>query len=156
VVSSTRVREALRSGDVARAARYLGRWFSLRGVVRRGAGRGRQLGIPTANLDIAEERAVPGPGVYACRAEVGAGRFRAVTNIGIRPTFADDQPKPVVETHLLGFDADLYGQELRLEFVDRLRDERRFPGPEALREQIGRDIRRAEEILAGEKEGVDV
>lgn len=156
VVSSTRVREALRSGDVARAAHYLGRWFSLRGVVRRGAGRGRLLGIPTANLEIAEERAVPGPGVYACRAEVGAGRFRAVTNIGTRPTFADDLPKPVVETHLLGFDADLYGQELRLEFVDRLRDERRFPGPEALREQIGRDIRRAEEILAGEKEGVDV
>lgn len=155
VVSSTRVREALRSGDVARAAGYLGRRFSLRGVVRRGAGRGRRLGIPTANLEIDEERAVPGAGVYACRAEIGAGRFRAVTNIGVRPTFEDDLPRPVVETHLLGFDGDLYGEELRLEFVDRLRDERRFSGPEALRQQIGRDIQRAEEILAGEREGVD-
>lgn len=155
VVSSTRVREALRSGDVARAASYLGRRFSLHGSVRRGAGRGRQLGIPTANLEIDEERVVPGPGVYACTAQTVSGRFRAVTNIGTRPTFEEKPTLPVVEAHLLGFDSDLYGQALELEFVDRLRDERKFSGPDALRAQIARDIQRAEEILTPETVGAD-
>lgn len=155
VVSSTRVREALRSGDVARAASYLGRRFSLRGAVRQGAGRGRQLGIPTANLEIEEERAVPGSGVYACMAHTASARFRAVTNIGTRPTFEDHPARPVVEAHLLGFDSDLYGQSLELEFVDRLREERKFAGPDALLAQIGRDIQRAEEILSPETVGAD-
>jgi riboflavin kinase/FMN adenylyltransferase len=149
VVSSTRVRETLRAGDVARAAEYLGRRYILPGVVMRGAGRGRPLGIPTANLDVAEERAVPGPGVYACWAVVQGHRHRAVANVGFRPTFEEAPPRPVVEAHLLAFDADLYGQEVGLEFVARLRDERKFSGPQELLEQIRRDIRRAEEILAG-------
>jgi riboflavin kinase/FMN adenylyltransferase len=155
VVSSTRVREALRSGDVARAASYLGRRFGLRGSVQRGAGRGRQLGIPTANLAVEEGRVVPGSGVYACMAQTVRARFRAVTNIGTRPTFEENPSRPVVEAHLLGFDSDLYGQGLELEFVDRLRDERKFSGPDALRTQIGRDIQRAEEILNPETVGVD-
>lgn len=155
VVSSTRVREALRSGDVARAARYLGRAFTIPGRVVRGAGRGRSLGIPTANLAIWDERAVPGAGVYACLAAVGAAERPAVTNIGVRPTFEGQTAMPVVEAHLLDFDGEIYDQELRLAFVERLRDERRFDGPQALLAQIERDILRARVILNTRGEGMD-
>ncbi len=153
VISSTRVRKALRAGDVVGAASLLGRPYTLPGTVVAGSGRGRSLNMPTANLAVWEERAHPGPGVYACMAE-GLGRsFKAVTNIGVRPTFEGDGRPLVVETHLLDFEGDLYGQELRLAFVDRLRDERRYAGPEALFEQIQKDIRRAREILNGREEG---
>lgn len=155
VVSSTRVREALRSGDVARVARYLGRPFSIPGRVVRGVGRGRSLGIPTANLSIWEERAVPGAGVYACLAGVGRAETPAVINIGVRPTFEGQSAMPVVEAHLLDFDGDLYDQELRLAFIERLRDERRFEGPPALRAQIERDILRARVILNSRGEEAD-
>ncbi|MCJ7512939.1 MAG: bifunctional riboflavin kinase/FAD synthetase [Anaerolineales bacterium] len=151
VVSSTRVREALRSGDVGRARRYLGRHFLIPGKVMRGAGRGRRLGIPTANLAIWEERAYPGSGVYVCWADVLDERWQAVTNIGFRPTFEEHTPRPIIETHLLDFDRDLYDQEVRLVFIERLRDERRFDGPEALLEQIARDIGRARAMLAVEE-----
>jgi riboflavin kinase/FMN adenylyltransferase len=146
-VSSTRVREALRSGDVRRAAAYLGRPFVLPGTVVRGVGRGRKLGIPTANLGFWNERAYPAPGVYACWAEFAGKTYPAVTNIGMRPTFNDGLLHPVVEAHLLGFSEDLYDQEVRLSFVERLRDEQRFEGAEALSAQISRDIERARTIL---------
>jgi riboflavin kinase/FMN adenylyltransferase len=147
VVSSTRVREALRSGDVARAATYLGRSFELVGNVQKGAGRGKGLGIPTANLAIWEERAYPAVGVYACMVEFDGGRNKAVANIGFRPTFDDELQMPVIEAHILDYQGELYGKELKLEFVDRLRDEMRFSGPEALLEQIERDILRARSLL---------
>lgn len=147
IVSSTRVREALRSGDVARAATYLGRSFELPGVVQEGAGRGKELGIPTANLKIWEERGYPAVGVYACMAEVEGVRRQAVTNIGFRPTFEDELRVPVVEAHLLDYEGELYGKEIKLEFVDRLRDEMRFSGPGALLEQIELDIRHARSLL---------
>jgi riboflavin kinase/FMN adenylyltransferase len=155
VISSTRVREALRSGDVARVGRYLGRPFAIPGVVEGGAGRGKQLGIPTANLRIWEKRAYPAAGVYACFAELGSDRYQAVSNIGVRPTFEENQNTPVVEAHLLDFEGDIYERELRLSFIDRLRDERRFSGPEELLHQIGRDIRRARQILNQKTEGDD-
>lgn len=147
IISSTRIREALRSGDVARAATYLGRWFSLPGEVVQGAGRGKELGIPTANLSIWEERAYPRKGVYACFAELDGDQQPAVTNVGVRPTFEEEAPRPVVETHVLDFDRELYGERLRLHFVDRLRDEKRFSGPDELLAQIRRDIERAREVL---------
>ena len=147
VVSSTRVREALRSGDVARAASYLGRHFKLPGRVTHGVGRGKQLGIPTANLEVWEERAVPGVGIYACLAELEGERKPAVVSIGFRPTFEDPLTAPVVEAHLLDFDGDLYDREMSIVFIERLRDERRFSGPVPLVEQIGRDIQRARELL---------
>lgn len=153
VVSSTRVREALRSGDVARVAHYLGRTFVVPGKVVPGANRGKRIGIPTANLEIWGQRAYPGAGVYACVAEVEEERWKAVTNIGVRPTFEQGQQLPTIEAHLLDYEgSDLYGCTMRLIFVDRLRDERRFPGPKALRDQIERDIRRARRILE-RKEG---
>jgi riboflavin kinase/FMN adenylyltransferase len=147
VVNSTRVREALRSGDVARVATYLGRQFALPGKVVRGAGRGKELGIATANLELWDQRAYPGRGVYACWAELGSRKHKAVTNIGFRPTFEEASAKPTVEAHLLDFDQEIIGQELTLHFVDRLRDERKFSGVDELLEQINRDIGRAGDIL---------
>jgi riboflavin kinase/FMN adenylyltransferase len=148
VVSSTRVREALRSGDVARVERYLGRPFTLPGTVVRGAGRGRDLGFPTANLAVWEERAFPRSGVYVCLAELGSQQWQAVTNIGVRPTFHPEDALPTVEAHLLGYSGDLYGEEVKLAFIARLRDERRFANPGELMERIRLDIQRAGEILA--------
>jgi len=156
VVSSTRVREALRSGAVARTAEYLGRSFAVLGKVVSGSGRGRALGIPTANLEIWEERAYPRSGVYACWAELNGQRYKAVTNIGIRPTFEDKQEQAIVEAHLLDFNEDLYGKELFLNFIARLRDERRFANPELLLSRIARDIQRARVILDQDAEGQDV
>lgn len=147
IVSSTRVREALRSGDVARVAKYLGRPFLIPGEVTRGSGRGKKLGIPTANLAIWEERAYPGPGVYACLIQHNGERFKAVTNIGVRPTFDDNLEKPIIEAHVLDFEQDLYGETIHVSFIDRLRDERKFKGPEELLAQIDRDIKRARRIL---------
>ncbi len=156
VVSSTRVRAALRAGDVASVARYLGRPFVLPGTVVEGAGRGRSLGFPTANLRIWEERAHPGPGVYACFARLSEERYQAVANIGVRPTFEQGSETPVVEAHLLDYEGDIYGKELSLAFVSRLRDERRFPGPEALLEQIRQDVRQARQVLERAEEEGDV
>lgn len=153
VVSSTRVREALRAGDVARVAVYLGRPFALTGRVVPGARRGQQLGFPTANLQISDEQAYPGRGVYACYASIDDERLAAVTNVGVRPTFEDALPAPIVETHLLDVRRDLYGRSIRLEFIERLREEQRFPGIEALRAQIGQDIERARDILHAGPEG---
>ncbi len=147
IVSSTRVREALRSGDVARVERYLGKPFMLPGRVVRGVGRGRSLGFPTANLAIWDERAHPRSGVYACLAEVKGAQWQAVTNIGVRPTFGEGKPAPIVETHLLDFEGDLYDEIVRLSFFARLRDEQKFPDAQALMERITRDIARAREIL---------
>jgi riboflavin kinase/FMN adenylyltransferase len=148
VISSTRIREALRSGDVHRAANYLGRWFSIPGTVRRGAGRGKEIGIPTANLEVWPERAFPRVGVYACYAGVGEGWLPAVTNVGLRPTFEQATGRPTIEAHLLEYSGDLYGDRIVLRFVERLRDERKFDGAQALLDQIERDIERARRTLA--------
>ncbi len=143
-VSSSEVRAAIERGEVERAARYLGRPYGLQGEVVAGAGRGRTLGFPTANVDVGQ-RLVPAPGVYACWAEVRGARHRAVVNIGVRPTFGEELR--VVEAHLLDFAGSLYGTVLGLLFVRRLREERRFPGPDALRDQIGRDVDAARRCL---------
>ena len=148
VISSTRIRQTLRDGAVEQAARYLGRPFRLTGEVVQGAQRGRTLGIPTANLAIWDERAVPAVGVYACRAYQADWQGQAVVNIGFRPTFEGAEPRPVIEAHLLDFSGDIYGQPLTLEFIARLRPEFKFPGVDALRAQIQRDIAGARQILA--------
>jgi riboflavin kinase/FMN adenylyltransferase len=148
VISSTRIRQTLRDGAVEQAARYLGRPFRLAGQVVAGAQRGRTLGIPTANVAVNEETAVPAVGVYAARAHHAGGAGPAVVNIGFRPTFDGAEPRPVIEAHLLDFDGDLYGTTLTLEFIARLRPEQKFPGIEALVAQIRRDIESARAILA--------
>lgn len=147
-VSSSRIRALLAQGEVQQAAEMLGRPYQLIGEVIEGAGRGRTIGVPTANLAIPPNRALPARGVYACRAWVGDSRVEAVTNIGYRPTFDNGPAHPSVETHLLDFSGDLYGQVIRLEFLSRLREERKFPHINALVQQIQNDIVQAREILA--------
>jgi len=138
VVSSTRIRRHLAAGDVRRAAALLGRFPSLAGEVVSGAKRGRRLGIPTANLAVRAERAVPADGVYAVYAILGAKRYLGVANVGVRPSF--DNGERIVETHILDFDEDIYGVDLVVEFVERLRDEKRFDNVDELISQVHRDI----------------
>jgi riboflavin kinase/FMN adenylyltransferase len=145
-ISSSRIRRALAEGDVTQANACLGRPFKLAGIVVQGNQRGRTIGIPTANLGIAEDRAFPAKGVYACRAWVGGKPVEAVTNIGVRPTFGGDT-QPTIEAHLLDFSADLYGQTIQLEFVSRLRAEQKFNGIQELIAQIHADIAQARAIF---------
>ena len=137
-VGSTAVRQALTRGDMETVASLLGRSFALRGPVIKGAERGKGLGFPTANIALGHDRALPAFGVYVTRAYLREGVFPAVTNIGLRPTF--DEDKPTVETFILDFQGEVYGQELRIELLHCLRGEIRFPSPEALREQIEKDV----------------
>ena len=144
-VSSSEIRSVLREGDVRRAARYLGRPYGIGGTVTQGAGRGRTLGFPTANLDPERPLLVP-TGVYACRADVDGRTHPAVVNVGVRPTFGDNAL--AIEAHLMDVRADLYGRPLRLHFVARLRGERKFASVAELRDQIGRDVEAARHELA--------
>ena len=162
VASSTKVREFVHEGRVEGAAMLLGRPFQLIGEVVRGDARGRTLGFPTANL-AAENELHPKEGVYAGRAAIGDDlepRLLAVVNIGRRPTFIDGTldangrpaapivPPTLIEAHLLDFAADLYGKRIRLDLVARLRDERRFPGVDALKQQIAIDVTEARKRLS--------
>jgi riboflavin kinase/FMN adenylyltransferase len=141
IVSSSHIRGLVLAGEVDRANELLGAPFMLSGVVTHGDERGRELGFPTANLIPVEALACPGHGVYACLAD---GRPAAVS-IGVRPTFETGRGE-LIEAYILDFDGDLYGSELRLEFLERLRGERRFDTPEALIEQMRRDVTRTREI----------
>jgi len=147
LVSSSRIRELISQGNVARAAEYLGRRFAVEGKVVPGDGRGRTIGIPTANLEIWGELLLPARGVYATLAHIGSIEIPSVTNIGIRPTFENQSPQLRVETHLLNFNRDLYGTILQLEFIDFLRPEQRFPSVQALVGQIQTDIKHAREVI---------
>jgi riboflavin kinase / FMN adenylyltransferase len=148
LVSSSRIRDLLGQGKVAQAARFLGRCYEVDGKVVAGDGRGRTIGIPTANLDTWEERLIPGRGVYATRAHFNQREYLSVTNIGLRPTFENQSPLLRLETHLLDFHQDLYGSELKLEFVDFLRPEQKFPSIQTLVDQINSDIKTAREVLS--------
>jgi len=138
-VSSTRIREAVRLGGLDAASQMLGRAYSLAGNVIRGDGLGHKLGFPTANLD-AIGLALPPSGVYAVQAEVRGKRHRAVLNIGHRPTLQSAAPQLRIEAHLIDFVGELYGQELEVIFVEKLRPEKKFPSLAELRHQIARDI----------------
>lgn len=138
VVSSTRIRRLVASGAVEEAAEVMGRPHELRGRVIHGDSRGHSIGYPTANLHIPERMAIPADGVYAAWAVVEGKAWPAVVNIGVRPTFGVSSR--TVEAHLLGFSGDLYGSQVALRFVSRLRDERRFGGVDELVEQLQRDV----------------
>lgn len=155
VVSSTAIRRALSDGDVLKAADFLGRPYSAQGVVVRGDGRGRSLGFPTANLDVHPQKLLPAPGVYACRvypgsdenpSRAGGGRFgfdalrgrTAVANVGMCPTFGGGRMR--LEVHIPAWSGNLYGEELRVEFIRWLRGERKFASAEELKQQIAMDI----------------
>lgn len=149
-VSSTRIRELVQAGRVEEVSRWLGRPFSLRGEVVAGAGRGRLLGFPTANLHLHPRQLLPGDGVYAVRVRLPAVASHpelhaGLAYVGRRPTFGAGER--VVEVHLLDFDGDLLGYELRADFVRRIRPDRTFPSPEALTEQMMRDLAAARAIF---------
>jgi len=154
-VSSTAIRQLVAAGEVERAAPLLGRDYSIRGSVVRGEQRGRVLGIPTANICVDEHKLLPRNGVYAARARLEDEALPAVANIGVRPTFAGaahghSASPTCVEAHIIDAsppDAP-YGRTLTLDVVGRLRDETAFPSPEALAQQIRRDIARAREMLS--------
>lgn len=138
LLSSTEVRHRIVQGDVERAAEFLGRPYSIEGTVVRGAGLGKKLGIPTANLRPSNEL-LPASGVYITRSHLGSRSYPSVTNIGIRPTVGNDK-KLHIEAHLLDFHRSLLNRPLRLEFLKRLREERRFRGQQELVKQILHDI----------------
>ena len=146
-VSSSRIRRAVAGGDLATAARMLGRPYQVSGRVGPGERRGRLLGVPTINLaDVPPQKLLPPDGVYAVRVEWRGGRADGMMNQGPRPTFHDG--RRMLEAHLFEFDGDLYGEWVRIEWVERLRDVARFASVEALQQQLNRDRTRAREVLA--------
>jgi riboflavin kinase/FMN adenylyltransferase len=152
-VSSSRIRAFLNEGDVVKARQLLGRPYQVTGKVIPGDGRGRTIGIPTANLDIWKEKLLPKPGVYVCEALIHDQWYKAVTNIGFRPTFENTPPEARLEVHALDLDRDLYGQNLQVNFYARLRDEMRFPNVPALIELIHSDIHSARDFFTAPPEG---
>jgi riboflavin kinase/FMN adenylyltransferase len=147
IISSTHIRGLVAVGDVAGAARFLGAPFHMRGTVAHGDKRGRTLGFPTANLVPDPRLVVPDHGIYACRAQVDGQTHVAAVNVGVRPMFKTGRGL-LVEAFLLDFDADIYDLELRLDFLERLRGERRFDSVDALVEQMGRDVEQTRQIVA--------
>src|SRR5262245_1321358 len=145
VVSSTRIRRLVSEGRVDEAGALLGHHYFIDGTVARGAGRGRTIGFPTANLTTSNEL-VPPAGVYATTTTIDGVVHPSITNIGVRPTFGDTA-EPIVETHIFDLDRDLYGAAVRLSFVQRMRDERPFPDVDALRAQIEADCRSARRLF---------
>jgi riboflavin kinase/FMN adenylyltransferase len=145
VVSSTAIRNALAEGDMNRVQNLIGRPFSLHGSVIPGAGRGMDLGFPTANLDIDPEQALPNEGVYATWTNIDDKAYQSVTNIGSRPTFSDGER--TVEVYLLDYHSDLYEHELKIDIIERLRGEKKFNTVDELKKQITKDVEQGRTIL---------
>lgn len=148
VVSSTAIREMLQRGDIRKAAKFLGYDFYIDGTVTEGEKRGRKIGFPTINLDT-DWDILPKVGVYATRAYVDDDRFDSITNIGFRPTFGEN--KLLIETHLFDFSSDIYGKRVRVEFVERIRNEERFKSVDALVAQIKKDVEQVKGVLSDAK-----
>jgi riboflavin kinase/FMN adenylyltransferase len=144
-VSSTKVRELIATGDMRGAAKLMGRYHFLHGPVVRGRERGRKIGFPTANIE-SETESIPPDGVYATRVILDDGAYGAITNIGMRPTFSETAR--TIEAHIFDFTRDIYGMRIKLEMIERIRPERKFDSPDALKNQIALDLSKAREILA--------
>ena len=147
VISSTEIRKLVAIGDVAEAAQLLGRLYRVGGPVVHGDSRGADLGFPTANIDYPREKILPPNGVYACWANVDGQRHVAAVNVGVRPQFHDGGTVPLVEAHVLDFARQIYGRDMQLDFVGRLRDERKFQSVAALVEQMHRDVDAVRQML---------
>ncbi len=145
VVSSTTIRKAMSEGDMKKVRELTGRYFSLYGKVVTGAGRGESLGFPTANLDVNSGQALPPDGVYAGLAHVNGKVYQSMTNIGKNPTFG--RAHRTIETFLLDYSGDLYGRELSVDFIARVRDEKKFKNADELKKQLAEDVRRGKTIL---------
>lgn len=151
LVSSTAIRNALANGDMKRVLTLVGRPFSLNGRVTSGAGRGVELGFPTANLDIGPGQALPAEGVYATWAHIDGQAYQSMTNIGPQPTFGGSQR--VVEVYVLDYHSNLYGRELKIDIMERLRGEKQFDTAEELKKQITEDVKRGRAILNSQGRG---
>jgi len=147
VISSTEIRKLIEVGNVSEAAHLLGHPYSLHGPVIHGDGRGRTINVPTANISYPREKMIPAKGIYACWAYLNGTRYRAAINIGTNPTFTPDKETFNVEAHLLDFRQEIYGQEVRLDFVARLRDELKFDSVDVLLDQIWKDVEESRKIL---------
>ena len=147
VISSTEIRKLIEVGNVVEAAHLLGHPYSLHGPVIHGDARGRTINVPTANISYSQDKMIPAKGIYACRAYLDGEKFQAAINIGTNPTFTPDKQSPNVEAHLLDFRREIYGEDIRLEFVARLRDELKFDSVESLLEQIWKDVEDTKRIL---------
>ena len=145
VVSSTAIRDALASGNMKKVLNLAGRPFSLSGCVTSGAGRGLELGFPTANLDIVPEQALPADGVYATWAYIDGKAYQSMTNVGKQPTFGGNQR--IVEVYVLDYHSDLYGHELKIDIMAQVRGEARFDTVGELKKQIAKDIKQGRAIL---------
>lgn len=149
-VSSTLIRQALAQGDMRKAEKLMGHHFHLKDKVTTSDKRGQGIGFPTANLDVKPQQAIPGNGVYATITYVNGKQFPSATNIGTRPTFGNG--RNIVETHLIGYKDDLYDKEIKVEFVQKLRDEQHFTSSQELTAQIRKDIQEVKTILSQQEE----
>ncbi len=147
VISSTEIRKHIAAGDVETAANLLGRPYTLSGTVIHGDGRGRRIHLPTANLACPPTKLIPANGIYACRARLGSDLYAAATSIGTNPTFTPSRQAVSVEAYLLDFDRTIYGETLTLEFIARLRDERRYNSVDELLAQIHLDIEQTRRLV---------
>ena len=145
-ISSTMIRRVLDNGAVAEAAEHLGRPYQVAGLVTHGSDRGSKIGLPTANLDFWPQKKLPAVGVYATLVYLNDQVLHGITNIGYRPTF-EDQQQVNIETHILDFEGNIYGEKMSLAFIDKLRDEQKFSGVDAFLAQIERDTAQARRIF---------
>lgn len=148
-VSSTKIREALQSGDIQKANQYLGYEFTLHGTVVQGLQLGRKLGFPTANIESSDKyKIIPGYGVYAVLVEIGDKQYKGMLNIGTRPTFNNNADNRSIEVNIFDFSGDMYGKTITLIFIDKIREEQKFSGIDALVEQLKTDKEVAIKLLA--------
>ena len=145
-ISSTAIRQAITSSEVGKAAKYLGRLFSLDGTVVTGDGTGKSLGFPTANISVNESRLIPGDGVYATWAYINKKKYLSATSIGTKPTF--NGSNRLIEVYLIDFDGDIYGDNMEIEFFDRIRDQMKFDSKEQLIEKMNEDIIKVKNIVS--------
>ncbi len=147
IISSTLIRKCLSTGEIDKATQLLGRPYSLNGMVVHGQGAGRRLGYPTINLrPFSQYKLIPGNGIYASKTYIGGQPYQSVTYIGTRPTYG--QSERVIETYLLDFNKEVYGEEVNIEFIAYIRDDEKFTNPAELVQQISRDIYQSMELLA--------
>ena len=148
IVSSSQIKKYLSEGEVTQAKDMLGKYFSIGGIVVHGNQNGRKIGFPTANMSLnADNKFIPQLGVYLCEVHINAGKFYGLTNMGYRPTLNKDEGIHI-ETHILGFDGDLYGQGIEIQFMEKIRSEKRFDSFEELKNQIAADLAWAKLFLA--------
>lgn len=152
IVSSTLIRELVLEGDLDKAAAYLGREYSITGDIVEGSRLGREIGFPTANIEPHHE-AIPPNGIYAVRVDVAGERKNGTLNIGVRPTVTEEK-KRTIEVHIMDFYRDIYNEEIEVTFVERLRDEKKFPSVEALTDQIKKDVEKARRVLVERSDAI--